>query len=99
MLQPEGRRSSIQIIAGILKLLRLGETGKSEIMYTVNMNYRQTQKYLNRLLELGMLDRYIEENHLINYQITEKGFKLLSEIENVEEMLNREELLEVFRTS
>ncbi|MEK7354765.1 MAG: winged helix-turn-helix domain-containing protein, partial [Chloroflexota bacterium] len=42
------RRSSIQIIAD---MLRLGEAGKTEIMYSANMSYFQLQKYLNFLLQ------------------------------------------------
>jgi predicted transcriptional regulator len=42
------RRSSIEIIAD---MLRLGEAGKTEMMYSVNMSYFQLQKYLNFLLE------------------------------------------------
>ena len=32
------RRSSVQVMADIL---RLGEAGKTEIMYSANMSYRQ----------------------------------------------------------
>ena len=51
-LQLRDRRSTIEIIADILRLLRLGEAGKTEIMYTVNMSYDQRQKYLRKLLKL-----------------------------------------------
>jgi predicted transcriptional regulator len=40
----ERRRSSVEVIADIL---RLGQAGKTEIMYSANMSYFQLQKYLN----------------------------------------------------
>ena len=92
---PEGRRSSIQIIAEILRLLRLGELGKTEIMCTVNMSFHQTQRYLNWLLELGLLDKMTQKNHLVSYRATEKGLKLLTEIESMQEMFHRKETLDV----
>ena len=95
MLQPDGRRTSIDIIADILRLLRLGEAGKTEIIYTVNMSYYQAQKYLNRLLKLDLLNEVRKENRLVSYRVTVRGLKLLSVIENTQEMLRRNEVLDV----
>ena len=98
MLQPRVRRSSIRIIADILKLLRLGEASKTEIICTINIGYYQAQNYLNRMLKLRLLDEVIGENRSPNYRVTDKGLKLLSEMENIQEMLRKEELPEVLRT-
>ena len=98
MLQPEGRRSRIEVIADILKLLRLGAAGKTEIMYLVGMSHKMTHKYLIELQELGLLDEVIKENRLHSYQITKKGLKLLSEVENIQEMLHGEKVFEIFRS-
>lgn len=95
MLPSERRRSSIEIIADILKLLRLGESGKTEVMYIVNMSHSLTEKYLNWLQELRLLDKVMNENRPVSYRVTKKGLKLLSEIEHMQEMLRREEVLEV----
>ena len=86
MLHLGTRRSSINIIADILKLLSISESSKNEIMFIVNIGYYQAQTYLNRLLKLRLLDEVIEENRLVSYRVTEKGLKLLSEIESVQEM-------------
>jgi len=91
----ESRRSSVGIVADILGLLRLGEAGKTEIMYTVNMSYYQTQKYLSWLLELGLLHKVVKKNQSVSYRVTEKGLNLLSEIENMQEMLRSEEAPQV----
>ena len=48
------RRSSIQVIAD---MLRLGEAGKTEIMYSANMSYFQLQKYLQYLTERELIDK------------------------------------------
>ena len=66
------RRSSIEVIAD---MLRLGEAGKTEIMYSANMSYAQLQKYLKFLLELKLIDRVTVGNPVITYRITKKGLR------------------------
>jgi predicted transcriptional regulator len=85
--QPEGRRSSIQIIAEVLKLSRGEEVNKTEIMSNVNMSYLQIQKYLGWLIQLEMLDEVAFGNNFTGYRITPKGLKLLNILENIQEML------------
>ncbi len=74
-----GRRSNIQIIAEILKL---GEAGKTEIMYSVNMSYAQLEKYLDFLVEKGFMTCQNGTRPAV-YRITPKGRRLLREIEKV----------------
>ena len=50
------RRSSVQVMADIL---RLGEAGMTEIMYSANMSYRQLQKYLEFLVNGEFLERIV----------------------------------------
>ena len=78
------RRSSIEVIAD---MLRLGEAGKTEIMYSANMSYAQLQKYLKFLLELKLIDKVTVGNPVITYRITEKGRRLLRSIDNILEIL------------
>ena len=80
----EGRRSSIQVIADIL---RLGEAGKTEIMYSANMSYKQLQKYLKFLLELRLIDKVTVGNPIVTYRVTRKGLKLLRSIDSILEIL------------
>jgi predicted transcriptional regulator len=49
-----GRRSNIEVIAD---MLRLGEAGKTEIMYSANMSYFQLQKYLAFLMQRGFIEK------------------------------------------
>ena len=78
------RRSSIEVIAD---MLRLGEAGKTEIMYSANMSYAQLQKYLKFLLELKLIDRVAVGNPVITYRVTDKGLRLLRSIDNILQIL------------
>jgi len=82
------RRSSIEVIAD---MLRLGEAGKTEIMYSANMSYFQLQKYLNFLLELKLIDKVTLGNPSVTYRVTEKGLRLLRSIDSILETLELKE--------
>ena len=84
MLQIDRRRSSIEVIAD---MLRLGEAGKTEIMYSANMSYKQIQKYLRFLLELKLIDKVTVGNPIVTYRVTKKGLRLLKNIDTILEML------------
>ena len=78
------RRSSIEVVADIL---RLGEAGKTEIMYSANMSFKQLQKYLKFMLELNLIDRVMVGNPVVTYRVTKKGLRLLRSIDNILETL------------
>ncbi|MGD9116068.1 MAG: winged helix-turn-helix domain-containing protein [Dehalococcoidia bacterium] len=80
----ERRRSSIEVIAD---MLRLGEAGKTEIMYSANMSYHQLQKYLTFMLEKGLITKITVGNPVITYRVTRKGLRLLRSIEGVLDVL------------
>jgi predicted transcriptional regulator len=72
-------------------MLRLGEAGKTEIMYSANMSYFQLQKYLKFLLELKLIDRVTIGNPVVTYRVTRKGLKLLRHIDDILEILEFKE--------
>lgn len=78
------RRSSIEVVAD---MLRLGEAGKTEIMYSANMSYKQLQKYLRFLLDLKLIDKVHVGNPMVTYRVTKKGLRLLRSIDNILETL------------
>jgi predicted transcriptional regulator len=78
------RRSNIEVIAD---MLRLGEAGKTEIMYATNMSYAQLQKYLGFLLQREFIDRVEVGNPVVTYKVTRKGLRLLRNIDSILEML------------
>lgn len=86
MLKLESRRSSIEIIADIL---RLGEASRAEIMYAAKMSYLQAQRYLNHLLKLELVDRTTLGNRSVTYKVTRKGIRLLRKVDAVQEMLGK----------
>jgi len=88
MLQIDRRRSSIEVIAD---MLRLGEAGKTEIMYSANMSYFQLQKYLNFLLQLGLINKVTVGNPVVTYRVTRKGLRLLKSIDSILEVLELRE--------
>ena len=88
MLKLESRRSGIEVIAD---MLRLGEASKTEIMYSVNLSYHQLQRYVSLLLKLNLLDKATAGNELVRYRVTQKGLRLLRDIDSVLEMLEGKE--------
>ena len=88
MLQIDRRRSSIEVIAD---MLRLGEAGKTEIMYSANMSYYQLQKYLKFLLQLQLIDKVTVGNPMVTYRVTRKGLRLLKSIDGILDILESKE--------
>ena len=84
MLRENQKRSRIEVMADIL---RLGEAGKTEIMFEANLSYIQLQKYLRYLTEGGFLQRVVVPNPGVKFRITVQGEKLLNNIDVVLDML------------
>jgi len=78
------RRSNIEVMADILKL---GEAGKTEIMYSANMSYRQLQRYLEFLTQRGFVEIIKVGNPVTTYKVNRRGLRLLKSIDNLLEML------------
>ena len=83
-MEPNRRRSNLEIISDIL---RLNEASKTKIMYSSNMSYSQLEKYLHLLIERGFLQCTVKSNPGVVYRVTDKGQALLKSIEAVREML------------
>jgi predicted transcriptional regulator len=84
----ERRRSNIEVIAD---MLRLGEAGKTEIMYSANMSYFQLKKYLKFLTERGLINEVTLGNPSVSYRVTQEGLKLLRNIDEILETLGLRE--------
>ena len=85
--QSKPHRSRIEITADILKLLRLGNTGKTEISSYAHLSWDQGIKYTESLIEIGLIETAEAEMGLPCYRITKKGLGVLSLVENLKEML------------
>lgn len=97
--QSKYNRSRIEIIADILRLLRLGNTGKTQITYYASLKQDQASKYIKNLLEAELLESAEEEMGLPSYRITRKGLAILSLIENLKEMLPADGRTEILHGS
>ncbi|MDO8473816.1 MAG: winged helix-turn-helix domain-containing protein [Dehalococcoidia bacterium] len=77
------RRTSIDIVA---EILRLKTAGKTQIMYGARLSHTQLEKYLRFLLENGFLqlERKLGRSR---YRTTAKGEKLLGDIETIQTMM------------
>jgi len=75
------RRDSVNIIADIL---RLDEAPKTR--YRATMNNSRLQKYLDFMMEQGLLEKTHQGSATI-YKRTEKGGQLLEQIDSLLDML------------
>jgi predicted transcriptional regulator len=83
----EGRRSSVRIAAAVLRLSNSKDTTKSELVKCVKMSNQQTQKYLDWLVELDLLNVFNGGNNRFRYRSTQKGQTLVSVVDEVQRML------------
>jgi len=74
-------RSSFEIIAEILTTAKNGAK-KTRIMYRCGLSYKFVQKYLDLLLETGLLMTGS------SYHTTDKGMGFLRKYQNLELLLN-----------
>jgi predicted transcriptional regulator len=88
-------RSRIEIVADILRLLRLGDTGKTQITQYANLSWDQGMKYIESLLDAELLEGIEEEMGLPCYRITKKGLTVLRLIEDIKEMLPPEGAVDI----
>ena len=74
-------RSSFEIIAEILNTAKTGAK-KTRIMYSCGLSYRFVQKYLELLLDTGLL---VTGN---SYHTTDKGMGFLNKYQTLDLLLN-----------
>jgi predicted transcriptional regulator len=83
------RRSSVEVIADVL---RLGQAGKTEIMYNANLSHRQLGQYLAFLSSRGFIQPVRVGNPKVTYTVTQKGRELLGNLDRVLEQLSLRDL-------
>ena len=76
------RRSRVDIVGRILSLAKSKEVRITEIIYGANLNYNLAIRYLNLLLEEGLL-RVEERSRVKTYKITGKGLEVLKAYKNL----------------
>lgn len=73
----ENKRGRLDIIIDILEVAK-EETSKTAIVYSANLNFQLTEKYLAVLLENGFM-----ENRQDKYVTTEKGRTILEKAKEI----------------
>ncbi|NOZ59706.1 MAG: hypothetical protein GXO66_09075 [Euryarchaeota archaeon] len=79
------RRSEIEILTEILKLARENPR-KTTLLYRVNLNHNLLNKYLNYLMEKGLL---VRQDGV--YSITDRGYEFLALSRKLQRLLEKEE--------
>jgi predicted transcriptional regulator len=81
------RRSRFEIIGEILSLTADGTgngAAKTSIVYRTNLNFNITNRYLNLLLQEGLVKAV--SGSTVRYMITERGLKFLDGYKNLKGM-------------
>lgn len=76
-------RSRIQIMADILKVIQDRRKARlTHILYGANLSYERLKKYLNELIQKGLVKEEKEDN--VNYYIiTQRGIEFLKAYEKI----------------
>ena len=88
-----GHRSKIDIMWAILDFIeREGVAGKTHVLYAANLNSRSLKKFIDELVGIGAINvkRVDGRSH---YTLTTYGYKLLSLLTNVREILDNKSLI------
>jgi len=85
MTSEKAYRSKTRIYLDMLRTIRSegGKIGPTKILYGANLSHDRLTKYLNQLLELGLIIESKEEDKTY-YLITDKGIDFLREFGRIE---------------
>ena len=83
------RRSPMEMVCDILKVVSVGPTKPTHILYKANMSWKVLSSYLNYLTSSGMMDRADQEGgKRCTYTLTLKGRRILSLYDGLKDSLN-----------
>ena len=83
------RRSPMEMVCDILKVVSDGPTKPTHILYKANMSWKVLSSYLDYLISNGMLDKEDQEGGKRSiYRLTIKGRKVLRLYDGLKESLN-----------
>lgn len=80
------RRSKLEILINILESIYRGRNKPTHIMYRANLSWNRMNKYLDFLLRHGLIEE-VEKGDLREYQITEKGKKIIWYFSKIKETM------------
>ncbi len=83
------RRSPMEMVCDILKVVSVGPTKPTHILYKANMSWKVLSSYLDFLTSSGMLDKAGQEGgKRSTYTLTLKGKRVLSLYDGLRESLS-----------
>ena len=83
------RRSPMEMVCDILKVVSAGPTKPTHILYKANMSWKVLSSYLDFLTSNGMIDKEDQEGgKRSTYRLTSKGTKILRLYDGLREALN-----------
>ena len=84
---PSRRRSRSEVIVNILSEA-LGGVNKTRLMYRCNLNFVRFSRYLQELLDAGLIERvHTNPEGIVVYKTTDKGRELLRVLRKVEQLM------------
>ncbi|GEM_PF-983374 len=90
-----GHRSKIDIMWAILDFIeREGVAGKTHVLYAANLNSRSLERFIDKLLGIGAINVEVIDGRS-RYFLTSYGYKLLSLLTSVREILENKSLISV----
>jgi predicted transcriptional regulator len=90
-----GHRSNVQIVGEILQISARSSVTRSYIIARVRLDYIQTKRYLEWLINLNLLEVIIVINKSTRYKTTIKGHTLLLILMEIQKSLDKSGFLRV----
>ncbi|MEM3730359.1 MAG: winged helix-turn-helix domain-containing protein [Candidatus Bathyarchaeia archaeon] len=82
------RRDKLYIISEILEIAKDGVL-KTQIMYRANLSFTQLNEYLDFMLKIKLIEKFVENNKEI-YKATAKGLEFLQRYREITELIRHE---------
>jgi len=73
------RRNTLDVIADILRIAS-SPTSKTQILYAANLSYTQAVKYVELLVDCGMLSKVSDKGSSAKFVTTDSGQGFLNQI-------------------
>jgi len=83
---PKKNRSCFEIIASILECVKERGLVQFSLMKRASVSYSQFKKYLSFLIEIGLIQKEIDGDHIV-YKASDKGLAFLEQYYVLQNML------------
>jgi len=90
------RRSKLDIVLSVLRVVREGADKPTRIMYAANLSWRPTKRIIASLVERGLLaemENTKSKRSKRRFGVTEKGANILRYFEEARDLIDIDEIL------